>query len=146
MRSHPPQVVHASESPDEAESKLAAPQTGGGVPDAMAALATPPLQQADHSSTSMEIARARHVLLVDDDPSIVRSLSRVLRARGYLTSTASNGAEAVRLVTQVDFDAILTDMFDNCHKIIHGTLARLSTYGNHYTFFPLSDLPHWSTH
>ena len=110
MRSHPPQVVHASESPDEAESKLAAPQTGGGVPDAMAALATPPLQQADHSSTSMEIARARHVLLVDDDPSIVRSLSRVLRARGYLTSTASNGAEAVRLVTQVDFDAILTDI------------------------------------
>jgi EAL domain-containing protein (putative c-di-GMP-specific phosphodiesterase class I)/ActR/RegA family two-component response regulator len=49
-------------------------------------------------------------LLVDDDQSVVRSLSRILRARGYLTSTASNGEEAVRLVTQVDFDAILTDI------------------------------------
>ncbi len=58
----------------------------------------------------MEIARARHVLLVDDDPAVVRSLSRVLRAKGYLTSIASNGQEAVRLVTQVDFDAILTDI------------------------------------
>jgi EAL domain-containing protein (putative c-di-GMP-specific phosphodiesterase class I) len=58
----------------------------------------------------MEIARARHVLLVDDDPSVVRSLSRVLRARGYLTSIATNGQEAVHLVTQVDFDAILTDI------------------------------------
>ena len=67
-------------------------------------------EQQPSSSSSMEIARARHVLLVDDDPSVVRSLSRVLRARGYLTSTASNGQEAVRLVTQVDFDAILTDI------------------------------------
>lgn len=58
----------------------------------------------------MEIARARHVLLVDDDPSVVRSLSRVLRARGYLTTIATNGQEAVHLVTQVDFDAILTDI------------------------------------
>lgn len=105
MRSHPPQAAHASVPNTEADGQLEQPAVSGTVPETPA-----PSPMKQPTSTSLEIARARHVLLVDDDPSIIRSLSRVLRARGYLTSTASNGAEAVRLVTQVDFDAILTDI------------------------------------
>ena len=85
MRSLPPQAAQASVSDDEADSQLGQPAVSGRVPE------TPsPAAMKQPSSASLEIARARHVLLVDDDPSIVRSLSRVLRARGYLTSTASN--------------------------------------------------------
>ncbi len=68
-----------------------------------------PLRDAA-SLSSEEIAKPRHILLVDDDPSILRGLSRVLRSRGYLISTANNGTEAVALVGKNDFDAILTDI------------------------------------
>src|SRR5664280_2716919 len=104
MRTSPPKSVRAASN-----------QVGANSPDAIASAsvvteAHNPIRDPQPSSSSMEIARARHVLLVDDDPSVVRSLSRVLRARGYLTTIATNGQEAVHLVTQVDFDAILTDI------------------------------------
>ena len=51
-----------------------------------------------------------HLLVVDDDPGIRDSLSRELRAAGYDVSTASDGAEAVRLEAQGPFDLILTDL------------------------------------
>src|SRR5512140_589424 len=104
MRSRPPQAVQASVDIGQAERRLEEPT------DNAACVATPSPLTPVPASTSVEVARARHVLLVDDDQSVVRSLSRILRARGYLTSTASNGEEAVRLVAQVDFDAILTDI------------------------------------
>jgi len=102
MRSRPPQAVRASPCNGQTDPKPDAPSAN--VPSA----AVSPLPAG--SASNVEVARARHVLLVDDDQSVVRSLSRILRARGYLTSTASNGEEAVRLVAQVDFDAILTDI------------------------------------
>ena len=104
MRSCPPKSVSATPSAAGADPPGATVSTS--VENEVPHSAKDPLA----SSSSMEIARARHVLLVNDEPSVLRSLSRVLRARGYLTSTASNGQEAVRLVTQVDFDAILTDI------------------------------------
>ena len=104
MRSCPPSSV--GETPDVEAAVPADPIIASSVVTEV----HQPAKDQQPSSSSMEIARARHVLLVDDDPSVLRSLSRVLRARGYLTSTASNGQEAVRLVTQVDFDAILTDI------------------------------------
>ena len=103
MQSCPPDPV--GESPTRGEANPADP-----IPGASTVTEVHQPAKDQSPSTSMEINRARHVLLVDDDPSVVRSLSRILRARGYLTSTASNGQEAVRLVTQVDFDAILTDI------------------------------------
>jgi EAL domain-containing protein (putative c-di-GMP-specific phosphodiesterase class I) len=96
--------VQASVSDGQAELKLDEPA------DNDSPVVTPSCLPQSPTSSNVEIARARHVLLVDDDQSVVRSLSRILRARGYLTSTASNGEEAVRLVAQVDFDAILTDI------------------------------------
>ena len=104
MRSRPPQAVQASAIDGQVEHKLDEPT------DNVSSVATTSRLPQFPASTNMEVARARHVLLVDDDQSVVRSLSRILRARGYLTSTASNGEEAVRLVAQVDFDAILTDI------------------------------------
>jgi DNA-binding NtrC family response regulator len=105
MRSRPPQAVQASAANGQPEQKLDDPSSNR--PQSGTAS---PVPQSPTSASNVEVARARHVLLVDDDQSVVRSLSRILRARGYLTSTASNGEEAVRLVTQVDFDAILTDI------------------------------------
>jgi two-component system, OmpR family, KDP operon response regulator KdpE len=50
------------------------------------------------------------VLLVDDDPAIRDSLSKELRAAGYTTLTATNGAEGVAAVQASAPDIILTDL------------------------------------
>jgi EAL domain-containing protein (putative c-di-GMP-specific phosphodiesterase class I) len=63
-----------------------------------------------NSVSNLEVTRARHVLLVDDDPAVLRALGRVLKSRGYVVSTTSSGPEAVQLVTKTDFDVILSDI------------------------------------
>jgi EAL domain-containing protein (putative c-di-GMP-specific phosphodiesterase class I) len=60
--------------------------------------------------SNLEFSRPRHVLLVDDDADVVRSLGRVLRARGYLVTATTSAIQAVELVTQSDFDVILSDI------------------------------------
>ncbi|HEV2722794.1 MAG TPA: response regulator transcription factor [Thermoanaerobaculia bacterium] len=50
------------------------------------------------------------VLLVDDDPAIRDSLSKELRAAGYTTVTAANGAEGVAAMQTHAPDVILTDL------------------------------------
>ena len=50
------------------------------------------------------------VLLVDDDPSVLRSVGRLLRQRRYALTTASNGADAVKLVRERAFDVVLSDI------------------------------------
>jgi two-component system KDP operon response regulator KdpE len=50
------------------------------------------------------------VLLVDDDPAIRDSLSKELRAAGYTTVTATNGAEGLAAVQSHAPDVILTDL------------------------------------
>lgn len=51
-----------------------------------------------------------HLLVVDDDPTLLRSVSRMLMQRGYAVTTASNGQLAVELVHTHQFDAILSDI------------------------------------
>jgi CheY-like chemotaxis protein/transcriptional regulator with XRE-family HTH domain len=52
----------------------------------------------------------QNILLVDDDPDILRMVSASLRAAGFSVAGVSNGDEALTiLVSQVRVDAILTD-------------------------------------
>jgi two-component system KDP operon response regulator KdpE len=50
------------------------------------------------------------ILVVDDDPAIRESLSRELRAAGYSTLVASDGAEGLRAVQTQAPDLVLTDL------------------------------------
>ena len=49
------------------------------------------------------------VLLVDDDPTILSSLNRFLRSRGFQVLTASNGVEALRIIHEVGPPLVVTD-------------------------------------
>jgi EAL domain-containing protein (putative c-di-GMP-specific phosphodiesterase class I) len=51
-----------------------------------------------------------HILLVDDEESLVRSIRRALTAAGYEVSTASDGRRAVDLLADATFDTILSDI------------------------------------
>jgi CheY-like chemotaxis protein len=48
------------------------------------------------------------VLLVDDDPGVRFALTEVLRDRGYSVRSASSGAQALRLLE--DVDVVVTDL------------------------------------
>jgi two-component system nitrogen regulation response regulator NtrX len=54
---------------------------------------------------------SRHVLIADDDRSILASLGAELRERGYRVSTVTKGADAVRMLDDDPPDAILLDLF-----------------------------------
>src|SRR5687767_1344588 len=66
------------------------------------AVETPP-QSSGPSSTPHTDTRTR-VLLVDDDPMVLRSIGRVLRQRGYEVTTAINGEDATQIVDKQSFD------------------------------------------
>ena len=57
--------------------------------------------------------RAReHVLIVDDDPSVLGFTSRILADAGFRTTAASDGLDALEKVRQrpKDFDAVVSDI------------------------------------
>lgn len=51
-----------------------------------------------------------HILLVDDDPSIVALLEKRLSANGFRTSKANNGKEALTKISECPPDLILLDI------------------------------------
>ena len=50
------------------------------------------------------------VLVVDDEPTLLRSLTRSLTQAGYAVETAGDGATAVALLSHGDFDVVLSDI------------------------------------
>ena len=50
------------------------------------------------------------ILLVDDDPLVIKTLQKCLANYGYQVETALSGAEAVEKVKQDDFDLIISDV------------------------------------
>jgi DNA-binding NtrC family response regulator len=60
-------------------------------------------------SPSPAEAKAR-LLLVDDDPLIVDSLSEFLKSEGYQVETAVDGNHAVELLAATPFNLVLTDI------------------------------------
>lgn len=52
----------------------------------------------------------RRILIVDDDPEIIMSLSTLLGMSGYTTYAARDGEEAIRMAEQVRPEVILLDL------------------------------------
>src|SRR3989304_1302801 len=52
----------------------------------------------------------RKVLVVDDDPVVGRSFTRVLSKKGYVVVTAENGREAWDRIGREEYDLVFTDI------------------------------------
>ena len=50
------------------------------------------------------------IVVIDDEPSIVRALTGLLRRDGYLVGTASNGRQALAQLQERPYDVILCDL------------------------------------
>ena len=51
------------------------------------------------------------ILIVDDEPSILQSLSGILSDEGFEVHTASNGYEALKIVEEKSPDLVLLDVW-----------------------------------
>lgn len=71
-----------------------------------ASLATP-----SESQTSTRLADGQHLLLVDDVAINRDVISELLRNTGFSITTAASGAEALALVEEQQFDALLLDVY-----------------------------------
>jgi DNA-binding NtrC family response regulator len=56
------------------------------------------------------VPRKAHLLLVDDDPNTLASLSRAFRLAGHEATVCDNAARAVELLRTESFDVILSDV------------------------------------
>ena len=70
------------------------------------------------------MAKRKHILLVEDDESILFGLQDILEDNGYQISTASNGTEGLKLATDKEIDLLVLDIMlpgmsgiDICKKI-----------------------------
>ncbi|MFP4168838.1 MAG: response regulator [Desulfonatronovibrionaceae bacterium] len=54
--------------------------------------------------------KSRRILLVDDDPSTVLHIRRVLQKQGYTVEVAENGEEALKKLFSDGFDCVLMDI------------------------------------
>ena len=52
----------------------------------------------------------RRYLIVDDNLAFAENLAEILKDEGDEVSLAGTGAEAIKLVRETPFDAVLTDM------------------------------------
>jgi EAL domain-containing protein (putative c-di-GMP-specific phosphodiesterase class I)/ActR/RegA family two-component response regulator len=59
------------------------------------------------SSGSIRVAR---VLIVDDDPAVLRAHARAISTHGYRVDTALDGEAAMRAVREASYDVILSDI------------------------------------
>jgi len=55
------------------------------------------------------MASPKHILVVDDDPTIIRLMQLNLERAGYAVDTAQNGAEALDRLRQRSYAMVITD-------------------------------------
>jgi DNA-binding response OmpR family regulator len=54
--------------------------------------------------------KSKHILIVEDDESILFGLQDILESKGYQISTASNGIEGFKLASSEPIDLLLLDI------------------------------------
>jgi DNA-binding NtrC family response regulator len=56
------------------------------------------------------MAGIKKLLILDDDPNQCKTLKKILDAKGYQVFTAASSLEAIRLITENEFNLVLTDL------------------------------------
>jgi CheY-like chemotaxis protein len=51
-----------------------------------------------------------HILIVDDEPNMLRTLEDILRDEGFEVSTAESGERAVQMVAEHEYGVVLMDV------------------------------------
>lgn len=54
--------------------------------------------------------RKHEILLVDDDPFILKTIGPALEGKGYQVSTSDSGEHAIEMMAEKGFDLVITDL------------------------------------
>lgn len=79
-----------------------------------------------------EIAPAKKLLIIDDEPDIVELLCEEMSDHGYVTRAAHCGNDAIELLKQEHFDAVISD-----YKMPNGTGMDVLKFVNQIEASPL---------
>ena len=63
-----------------------------------------------HRKGAFALVRKKSILVIDDDKSILRTLTRILQKAGYEVDTAETGKEATARVEKCKYDLALVDV------------------------------------
>ena len=66
--------------------------------------------QKHATSSSDNVTLSPRLLLVDDEPRLLKSLNDLLSNRGYTLATASRGRDAIHMLVEKPFDLVLLDL------------------------------------
>jgi DNA-binding response OmpR family regulator len=69
------------------------------------------MNEAIQTGSGGQVAAARIVLLIDDDPLVLKAYGDAMRRRGYQVETAADGLEAMKLVMALKPDLVVLDLF-----------------------------------
>ena len=58
----------------------------------------------------MDNIESKHILIIDDEPQILKLLSRVFSRYDFKIDTASNGREGIAKIDSYDYNLIITDI------------------------------------
>ncbi len=67
-------------------------------------------KKRDNTFSDQSVYLKKHILIVDDDPSIAKALGELLTECGYGVFSALNGQEGLHMVKQHVIDGILLDL------------------------------------
>ena len=67
-------------------------------------------ESAKAADQNVDLSAEGPILIVDDDPALLRLCDRVLSTKGYSVRTAGNGEEALRMVDEEEFRVVLFDL------------------------------------
>jgi hypothetical protein len=67
-------------------------------------------EESDTDTPQSVIVVSYSVLLVDDSPTILKTMSRTLQRAKYVVETANNGAMALEMMKKTHYDAVLMDI------------------------------------
>ncbi|MHA6697160.1 response regulator transcription factor [Chryseobacterium sp. A321] len=52
----------------------------------------------------------KKILIIEDDPILLSTISAILNVRGYETTLAKNGKEGMEMISKNKYDLVLTDL------------------------------------
>jgi len=63
--------------------------------------------------SQLQKTNGKRILIIDDNPVVLRTLAYILKRAGYLADTAQDGAETLAVLSHARPDLILLDIFFN---------------------------------
>jgi CheY-like chemotaxis protein len=68
------------------------------------------LEEVEKEPESTPADVPQNILVVDDDPNVVKSFKMILEGAGYTVDTANTALDAIRKVSRIHFDLVIVDM------------------------------------